>query len=107
MVYAHWQEILQAIESYLQALFPEYVIEIVKDPLRSQLFTKYFFRIKDNNGEIRHRFSVSYDFLNHHTSDESIKYFEKQHVKRLLEKAGNNEILVTNDGIRLVRRKKR
>lgn len=105
MISAHWEEILQTIESYLQSLFPEYVIERVKDPLRSQLFTKYFFRIKDAGGEIRHRFSVSYDFLDHHTPNESIAYFEKRRVKRLLEEAGRNEILSTADGIRVIRRK--
>ena len=73
--------------------------------MRSQLFTKYFFRIKDAGGEIRHRFSVSYDFLDHHTPNESIAYFEKRRVKRLLEEAGRNEILATDDGIRVIRRK--
>lgn len=105
MYYAHWKERLQTIESYLQSLFPEYVIERVKDPLRSQLFTKCFFRIKDAGGEIRHRFSVSHDFLDHHTPNESITYFEKRQVKRLLEEAGRNEILATDDGIRVIRRK--
>jgi len=105
MISAHWEERLQTIESYLQSLFPEYIIERVKDPLRSQLFTKYFFRIKDAGGEIRHRFSVSYDFLEHHTPNESISYFEKRRVKKLLEEAGRNEILATDDGIRVIRRK--
>jgi hypothetical protein len=106
MISKHWEERLQTIESYLQSIYPEYVIERVKDPLRSQLFTKYFFRIKDAGGNIRHRFSVSYDFLDHHAANESISYFEKWQVKRLFEKAGRNEILATNDGIRVIRRKK-
>jgi hypothetical protein len=104
MITGHLEEITQTIESYLQSLFPDSVIERVKDPLRSQLFTKIFFRIKDADGEIRHRFSVSYDFLEYHTSIDSIAYFEKRRVKRLLEEAGKNEVLTTNDGIRVIRR---
>ena len=105
MISAHWEEILQTIESYLQSLFPEYVIERVKDPLRSQLFTMYFFQIKDAGGEIRHRCRGSGDLLDHRTPNESIAYFEKRRVKRLLEEAGRNEILSTDDGIRVIRRK--
>ena len=106
MVYKDWENKLQAIESYLQSLFRECIIEKVEDPLRSQLFRKYFFRIKDHGGEIEHRFSVDYYFLNHNTSDAIIEYFEKQHLRKLLEEAGRNEVMMTTDGIRVVPRKK-
>ena len=103
-MYSDWANKLQAIESYLQSLFPECVIEKIEDPLRSQLFRKHIFRIEDRGRKIEHFFSLHYDYLHHNTPSEVIDLFEKRNLKIVLEKPGRMEIIMTDDGIRMMKR---
>ena len=104
MTYDGWANKLQAIESYLQSLFPEYLIEKIKDPLRCQLFRKHIFRIEDRDHEIEHFFSLDYDYLHRSTPDEVIDLFEKRNLKKTFTEPGRNEVIMTDDGIRVISR---
>ena len=106
MTYNDWAAKLQAIASYLQSLFPECLIEKIEDPLRCQLFRKHIFRIEDRGQEIEHFFSIDYDYLDRNTPDEVIDMFEKRNLKNVLEDPGRKEIIMTDDGIRVIPRKK-
>ena len=106
MTYQEWADKLEAIASYLQSLFPEWLIEKIEDPLRGQLFRKHIFRLKDRDDEIEHFFSLDYDYLHHNTPDEVIDLFEKRNLKNVLEEPGRKEVIMTDDGIRVVPRKK-
>jgi hypothetical protein len=106
MTYSDWAEKLRVLASYLQALFPQCLIEQVEDPLRCQLFRKHIFRIEDRAQESEHFFSLDYDYLHHHTPNEIIDLFEKRNVKNVLEAPGRKEVIMTDDGIRVVPRKK-
>jgi len=106
MTYEDWADKLQAIASYLQSLFPECLIEKIEDPLRCQLFRKHIFRIEDRGQEIEHFFSIDYDYLDRNTPDEVIDMFEKRNLKNVLEDPGRKEIIMTDDGIRVIPRKK-
>ena len=104
MMYTDWANKLQAIESYLQSLFPECHIEKIDDPLKCQLFRKHIFRIEDRCREIEHFFSLDYDYLHHNTPEEVIDLFEKRNLKKTLAEPGRKEVIMTDDGIRVVRR---
>ena len=106
MTYDDWSNKLEAITSYLQLLFPECLIERIEDPLRCQLFRKHIFRIEDRGHEIEHFFSLDYDYLHHNTAGEIIDTFEKRDLKNVLETPGREEIIMTDDGIRVIPRKK-
>ena len=106
MTYDDWADKLQAIASYLQSLFPECLIERIEDPLRCQLFRKCIFRIEDRGHEIEHFLSLDYDYLHRNTPDEIIEFFEKRNLKDALEGTGRKEIIMTDDGIRVIPRKK-
>ena len=106
MTYDDWSNKLEAIASYLQLLFPECLIERIEDPLRCQLFRKHIFRIEDRGHEIEHFFSLDYDYLHHNTAGEIIDTFEKRDLKNVLETPGREEIIMTDDGIRVIHRKK-
>ena len=106
MTYQEWADKLEAFSSYLQSLFPECQIEKIEDPLRCQLFRKHIFRIEDRGHEIEHFLSLDYDYLNRNTPDEVIDLFEKRNLKNLLGEPGRKEIIMTDDGIRVVPRKK-
>ena len=104
MTYQGWAEKLEAIASYLQSLFPERLIEKIDDPLRCQLFRKHIFLIEDHDHGIEHFFSLDYDYLHHNTPDEVIDLFEKRNLKNVLEQPGKKEVIMTDDGVRVVRR---
>jgi hypothetical protein len=104
MTYQGWAEKLEAIASYLQSLFPERLIEKIDDPLRCQLFRKHIFLIEDHDHDIEHFFSLDYDYLHHNTPDEVIDLFEKRNLKNVLEQPGKKEVIMTDDGVRVVRR---
>jgi hypothetical protein len=106
MTYNDWADKLRAIASYLKSLFPECLIERIEDPLRCQLFRKHMFRIEDRGKEIEHFFSLDYDYLDRNTPDEVIDMFEKRNLKNVLEDPGRKEIIMTDDGIRVIPRKK-
>lgn len=106
MTYNDWADKLRAIASYLQSLFPECLIERIEDPLRCQLFRKHMFRIEDRGQEIEHFFSIDYDYLDRNTPDEVIDMFEKRNLKDVLEDPDRKEIIMTDDGIRVIPRKK-
>ena len=105
MTYQEWADKLEAIASYLQSLFPEWQIEKIEDALRCQLFRKHIFCIEDRGHEIEHFFSLDYDYLHHNTVDEVIDLFEKRNLKKTLEEPGRKEVVMTDDGIRVIRRK--
>jgi len=46
MTYNDWVDKLQAIESYLQSLFPESLIERIDDPLRANCSENTCFALK-------------------------------------------------------------
>ena len=46
MTYNDWVDKLQAIESYLQSLFPESLIERIDDPLRANCSENTFFALQ-------------------------------------------------------------
>jgi hypothetical protein len=106
MTYKDWADKLQAIESYLQSLFPESLIERIEDPLRCQLFRKNMFRLEDRENEIVHFFSLDYDYLDRNTLDEVIDLFEKRNVKNILADPVRKEVIMTDDGMRVIPRKK-
>jgi hypothetical protein len=106
MAYDDWANKLQAIASYLQSLFPECLIERIEDPLRCQLFRKHIFRIEDRGHEIEHFLSLDYDYLHGKAPDEVIDLFEKKNLKNVLESPGRKEVIMTDDGIRVIPRKK-
>ena len=106
MTYSDRTDKLQAIASYLQSLFPGCLIERVDDPLRCQLFRKHIFRIEDRGHEIEHFLSLDYDYLHRNTLDEVIDLFEKRNLKDVLEGTGRKEVIMTDDGIRVIPRKK-
>ena len=106
MTYQEWADKLEAIASYLQTRFPECLIEKIEDSLRCQLFRKHIFRIEDRGHKIEHFFSVDYDYLHHNTPDEVIDLFEKRNLKNVLEEPGRREVIMTDDGIRVIPRKK-
>jgi hypothetical protein len=106
MTYNDWGDKLRAIASYLQSIFPECLIERIEDPLRCQLFRKHIFRIEDRGQEIEHFFSIDYDYLDRNTPDEVIDMFEKRNLKDVLEDPDRKEIIMTDDGIRVIPRKK-
>ena len=106
MTYQEWTDKLEAIASYLQSLFPEWLIEKVEDPLRCQLFRKHIFRLEDRDNEIEHFLSLDYDYLHRNSPDEVIDLFEKRNLKNILEEPGTKEVVMTDDGIRVVPRKK-
>jgi len=106
VTYDDWSDKLQAIASYLQLLFPECLIERIEDPLRCQLFRKHIFRIEDLGHEIEHFFSLDYDYLHHNTAGGIINIFEKRNLKKVLETPGSKEVIMTDDGIRVIPRKK-
>ena len=99
-----WADKLEAIASYLQSLFPEWLIEKIEDALRCQLFRKHIFRLEDRGHEIEHFFSLDYDYLHHNTVDEVIDLFEKRNLKKTLEETGRKEVIMTDDGVRVIRR---
>jgi hypothetical protein len=105
MTYKDWSGKLQAIAAYLQSLFPECLIERVEDPLRCQLFRKHIFRLEDRARGIEHFFSLDYDYLHHNTPNEVIDLFEKRKVKEILEDPERKEVIMTDDGIRVIPRK--
>jgi hypothetical protein len=104
MTYQEWADKLEAIASYLQSLFPKCLIEKIEDPLRCQLFRKHIFRIEDPSNKIEHFFSLDYDYLHHKTPDEVTDLFEKRNLKNVLEEPGRKEVIMTDDGIRVIRR---
>ena len=104
MTYSDWADKLQAVESYLQSVFPKCLIEKIEDPLRCQLFRKHIFRIEDRSNKIEHFFSLDYDYLHHKTANEVIALFEKRNLKNVLEETGRKEVIMTDDGIRVIRR---
>ena len=106
MMYSDWANKLQAIKSYLQSLFPECLIAKIEDPLRCQLFRKHIFSIEDRNHEIEHFFSLDYDYLHRNTPNEVINLFEKRDLKNVLEEPGRKEVIMTDDGIRVIPRNK-
>jgi hypothetical protein len=106
MTYNDWADKLQAIVFYLQSLFPECLIERIEDPLRCQLFRKHIFRIEDRGREIEHFLSLDYDYLHRNTPAQVIELFEKRKLKNVLESPGRNEVIMTDDGIRVIPRKK-
>ena len=106
MTYHDWADKLQAIETYLQSLFPECLIERVDDPLRCQLFRKHIFRLEDRDNEIEHFFSLDYEYLDRNTPDDIIDLFEKRSLKNVLADPGRKEVIMTDDGIRVISRKK-
>ena len=106
MTYNDCADKLQVIESYLQSLFPESLIERIEDPLRCQLFRKHIFRLADRENEIVHFFSLDYDYLDRNTPDEVIDLFEKRNVKNVLVDPVRKEVIMTDDGIRVIPRKK-
>ena len=106
MTYSDWPDKLQAIASYLQSLFPDCLIERIADPLRCQLFRKHMFRLEDSGKGIEHFFSLDYDYLDHNTPDEIIDRFEKRNLKNVLAEPVKKEIIMTDDGIRVIPRKK-
>ena len=105
MTYPEWTDKLEAILTYLQSIFPDCRIEKIEDPLRCQLFRKHMFRIENRGHEIEHFFSLDYDYLDHNTPDEIIDLFEKLNLKKTLEEPGRKEIIMTDDGIRVIPRK--
>jgi hypothetical protein len=105
MTYTDWDDKLQAIASYLQSLFPECLVEKVEDPLRCQLFRKHMFCIEDQDRGIEHIFSLDYDYFHHKGPDEIIDLFEKRKLEQVLERPGRNEVIMTDDGIRVIPRK--
>jgi len=104
MTYQEWADKLEAIAAYLQSLFPECLIEKMEDPLRCQLSRKHIFRIEDGGHKIEHFFSLDYDYLHHKAPDEMIDLFEKRNFKNVLEEPGKKEVIMTDDGIRVIRR---
>jgi hypothetical protein len=104
MTYQEWADKLEAIASYLQSVFPKCLIEKIEDPLRCQLFRKHIFRIEDPSNKIEHFFSLDYDYLHHKTPDEVTDLFEKRNLKNVLEEPGRKEVIMTDDGIRVIRR---
>ena len=106
MTYQEWADKLEAIQSYLQSLFPEWLIEKIEDPLRCQLFRKHIFRLEDRDDEIEHFLSLDYDYLHHKSPAEVIDLFERRNLKNVLEEPGRKEVIMTDDGIRVVPRKK-
>jgi hypothetical protein len=104
MTYSDWADKLQAVESYLQSVFPECLIERVDDPLRCQLFRKHIFRLEYASHKIEHFFSLDYDYLHGNTVDEVIDLFEKRNLKSVLGEPGRKEVIMTDDGIRVIRR---
>jgi hypothetical protein len=105
MTYKDWAEKLRVIATYLESQFPECDIEKIDDPLRCQLFRKHIFRIEDRGHDIEHLFSLDYDYLHHNTPDEVIDRFEKRNLKSVLEEPGKMEVIMTDDGIRVIPRK--
>ena len=105
MTYKDWADKLQIIKSYLQSLFPGCSVEKIDDPLRCQLFRKHIFRIEDRGHKIEHLFSLDYDYLHHNTPNEVIDLFEKRNLKKTLEEPGRKEVIMTDDGIRVIRHK--
>lgn len=105
MTYKDWAEKLGAIATYLESQFPACDIERIDDPLRCQLFRKHIFRIEDRGHEVEHLFSLDYDYLHHNTLDEVIDLFEKRNLKSVLEESGKMEVIITDDGIRVIPRK--
>jgi hypothetical protein len=103
--YKEWINKLQTIESYLESLFPGFCIERIEDPLRSQLFRKHMFRIEDQHRGIDHVFSVDYDYLHRNTPEQIIGFFERRNLKKTLEEPGRYEVIMTDDGIRVISRK--
>jgi hypothetical protein len=79
---------------------------MVDDPLRCQLFRKHMFRIEDQDRGIEHVFSLDYDYLHRNTPDQVIESFEKRNLKKTLEKPGRHEVIMTDDGIRVIPREK-
>ena len=106
MTYSDWADKLQAVESYLQSIFPDRLIERVDDPLRCQLFRKHIFRLEDRGKEIEHFFSLDYDYLDRNTLDEIIDLFEKRNLKNVLADPVRKEVIMTEDGTRVIPRKK-
>lgn len=104
MAYQEWADKLEAIASYLQSLFPECLIEKIEDALRCQLLRKHIFRIEDRGHKIEHFFSLDYDYSHHNTLDEVIDLFEKRNLAKTLEEPGRKEVIITDDGIRVIRR---
>jgi hypothetical protein len=107
MTYHDWEDKLAAILSYLQTLFPGFFIEKIKDPLRCQLFRKHIFRIEDLSRGIENLFSLDYDYLHRYTPEKVMELFEKRNLKKILEAPGSNEVLMTDDGIRVLPREKK
>jgi hypothetical protein len=105
MTYNDWEDKLQTIAAYLESQFPRFLIEKVEDPLRCQLFRKHIFRLEDRGSEIEHFFSLDYDYLHRNTPDEVIDLFEKRKVKEILEDPKRKEVIMTDDGIRVISRK--
>ena len=106
MTYQEWADKLEIIGSYLQSLFPEFLIEKIEDPLRCQLFRKHIFRLEDRRHEIEHFFSLDYDYLHRKTPDEVIDLFEKRNLVSVLKGPGRKEVIMTDDGIRVIPRNK-
>ena len=105
MTYQEWADKLEAIGSYLQSVFPQYHIEKIEDSLRSQLFRKHMFRLEDHNGEIEQFFSLDYDYLDRNTADQIIESFKKGNLEKILEESGRKEVIMTDDGVRVIPRK--
>jgi hypothetical protein len=104
MAYQEWAEKLEAIASYLQSLFPEWLIETIEDALRCQPLRKHIFRIEDRGHELEHFFSLDYDYLHHNTPDEVNDLFEKRNFQKTLEEPGRKGVIMTDDDIRVIRR---
>ena len=86
---------LSGIENYLKELFPQSVIENMRDSKSG----RYIFRVHGPTGERKHTIVVSNDFVRDNEVEDIVICLELYNLKGYLEMFGNNEILVTNDGI--------
>ena len=86
---------LSGIESYLKELFPQWVIENMRDFKSS----RYIFRVSSPTGETKHTIVVSSEFIRDNEAEDIVICLKLYNLKGYLEMFGNKEILVTNDGI--------
>ena len=86
---------LSGIETYLEELFPHCAIENMEDAKSGS----YILRVHAPTGETKHTIVVSSDFLRDNEVEDMVICLKLYNLKGYLEMFGNNEILVTNDGI--------
>ena len=86
---------LSGIETYLKELFPQCVIENIRDSKSG----RYIFRVHAPTGETKHTIVASREFVRDNEVEDMVICLKLYNLRGYLEIFGNKEILVTNDGI--------